>query len=305
MSKSNQIRGISRRQALKVGAGFSAVVSAPGLLAHPVPPTETGTRLRNTRVSLAAYSVRKALSSGEMDLFGFIDWCADLGLDGAELTSYYFKEGFDKSYLHRLKLRAFGSGVTISGTAVRNNFCLPPGSERDKNIRHVKAWIDHSVEFFAPHIRIFAGDVPTGVGKGTAIGWVADAIQEVLEHAEKRGVVIGLENHGGVTARADDLLSICRAVGDHPWFGVNLDTGNFRTHSYAELAMVAPLAVNVQIKAQVSGDNGDRVPADYNKIAYILSDVDYKGWVALEYEAVDPLTEIPKHLKQLKQLFEA
>jgi sugar phosphate isomerase/epimerase len=193
--------------------------------------------------------------------------------------------------------------VTVSGTAVRNNFCLPPGSERDREIAHVEQWIDHAVELFAPHIRIFAGSVPEGVDKSTAIGWVADSVLQLLEHASRRGVVIGLENHGGITAGARDHLAICARVGDHPWFGINLDTGNYGTDPYEELAMAAGRAVNVQVKAEIRQDE-KKIPSDFGRIKEILLQVGYKGWLVLEYEAAgDPRVEIPRHVERLKELF--
>ena len=311
MEHQKQDRFVSRRGLLKMGAVVSASIVSSGISEDQL-QARSGVKLANTgtprniHVSLAAYSVRQALTNGRMDLFDFIDWCAEMDLRGTELTSYYFKEGFDKAYLHQLKLRAFRQGVIISGTAVRNNFCLPPGEERDRNIAHVKQWIDHSAELFAPHIRIFAGSVPKGVDKNTAIVWVADCAKYALDYAAWRGVVLGLENHGGITARAADHLAICNAVGEHPWFGVNLDTGNFRSDPYRELAIVASRSVNVQIKVQVTNREGQRVPADFERIQKILKDVGYKGWVALEYEAQqDPFTEIPLHLVRLKELFES
>jgi len=271
-----------------------------------IPParSEVNEGTKNMHLSLAAYSVRQALTRGDMDLFGFIEWCAELGLPGAELTSYYFEDGFDVDYLQRLKRHALANGVTVSGTAIRNDFCLPPGPDRQQQVDYVKQWVDYSVEFFAPHIRIFAGNVPDGVDKQTCIGWVADAIREVLDHAGERGVLIGLENHGGITARVADHLAICDAVGDHPWFGINLDTGNYRTDAYEELALAAPRAVNVQVKVEVFNNEGTKVPADLERLKQILVDADYKGWVALEYEAApDPFTEIPKYIEELSALF--
>jgi sugar phosphate isomerase/epimerase len=256
-------------------------------------------------ISLAAYSVRKALTSGQMDLFQFIDWCAKLDLAGTELTSYYFPEKFDGAYLRRLRNRAFRSGVTISGTAIRNNFCLPPGPEKDKEIAHVKQWIDYASELWAPHIRIFAGEVPDGSSKQEGIRWVADGVKAVLDHASERGVMIGLENHGGVTGLATDLLAICREVGEHPWFGVNLDTGNYEEDPYREVEMTVPLAVNVQIKVEMA-DGKKMVPADLERVAQILIKGGYRGWVALEYEAdPDPMTEVPKYIRRLKELLGA
>jgi sugar phosphate isomerase/epimerase len=248
--------------------------------------------------------MRQALTSGEMTLFDFIDWCAELEIPGTELTSYYFEENFDGAYLQALKRRVLANGLTTSGTAVANNFCLPSGDEKDTNIKHVLSWIDFAADLFAPHIRIFAGDLPEGTSKETGIQWVADGIKAVLDHAEKRGVLIGLENHGGITARVADQLAICDAVGQHDWFGINLDTGNFRVDAYEELAIAAPLAVNVQVKVEVTKNDGTRAHTDFERLRDILVAANYKGWVALEYEArEDPRTAIPRYLGELKALF--
>ena len=257
------------------------------------------------RIALAAYSMREELTAGDLDLFGFIDWCAQIGLSGAELTSYYFPEPFDTAYLRLLRKRAFDSGVTVTGTAVSNNFCLPPGSEREGHVRHVHQWIDYAAEMFAPHIRVFAGKPPAGVARERAIGWVADAIHTVLERAEKRGVVVGLENHGGITARAEDHLAICDRVGEHPWFGINLDTGNYHTSPYRQLELAVPRAVNVQFKVEVRGPEGNLVPADFERVREIVVRSGYRGWVALEYEAAaNPRIEILRHVRRLQALFE-
>ncbi|MFQ5741230.1 MAG: sugar phosphate isomerase/epimerase family protein [Acidobacteriota bacterium] len=301
---------ITRRRLVQAGAlalGTAVVNRVPK--GAPAPEAKAGLASaagtpQGIHLSLAAYSMRQALLAGEMDLFDFIDWCADLGLAGTELTSYYFEKGFGRPYLHRLQLRAFHRGVTISGTAVRNNFCLPPGARREKEIDHVKRWIDHAAECLAPHIRIFGGPIPPGVSRDQAIGWVADSIQEVLDYASNRAVVLGLENHGGITARAVDHLAICDRVGEHPHFGINLDTGNYRTDPYRELALAAGRAVNVQFKVQVYRGGSDKVPADFERVRRILLEANYRGWLALEYEAEgDPHSEIPKHLDRLKQLF--
>jgi hypothetical protein len=35
-----------------------------------------------------------------------------------------------------------------------------------------------------------------------------------------------MENHGGITATADQLLALIKPIKSE-WYGVNLDTGNF------------------------------------------------------------------------------
>ena len=309
MSKEHNTRDrqLNRRAVLKTGvmaAGAAALTSLGACGALQTPAAGKTKPTKNMQLSLCAYSMRDALTKGEMDLFGFIDWCAELDLPGTELTSYYFREDINKSYLHQLKHHAFKNGVTVSGTAVGNKFCLPPCPERDKEIEKVKKWIDYAAEFGAPNIRIFAGEVPEGTDKDKVIIWVADAIKSTLDYAAERGVVLGLENHGGITSRAADLLAICDAVGNHPWFGINMDTGNFRTDAYEELAIIAPRAVNVHIKVEIVQNDGKKVLADLARLRDILVAVNYKGWIALEYEAeADPRTAIPQHMKQLRELF--
>ncbi len=307
MADKLQVQTVATRRDLLRWAGLSGAALAAGGIASGQtaqgPAQGPSARAKNLHLSLAAYSVRQALTSGSMDLFKFLDWCAELDLTGAELTSYYFPEGFDSAYLRRLRRHAFGLGVIVSGTAVRNNFCLPPGPEKERWINHVRTWIDHAAELFAPHIRIFAGDLPAGTPKETGITWVADGVKAVLDHAAARGIILGLENHGGITSRAADLLAICDQVGDHPWFGVNLDTGNYRVLPYEEVEMTAPRAVNIQVKVEIW--EGDRqIPANLGLMRDIIVRSGYRGWIVLEYEAAaDPFQAVPKYLEELRSLF--
>ena len=304
--KSSQL---SRRELFRTGAVAAGAATLTGLGACQGQPPQVempkpAKPSHNMQLSLAAYSMRDALTKGEMDLFGFIDMCADLDLQGTELTSYYFRENIDSNYLHQLKLYAFKRGLSVSGTAIANDFCKPSGPEKDKELAHVKQWIDYSVEFSAPHIRIFSGHAPEGIDIKQAITWCADGIKESLDYAGQKGVVLGLENHGGITARAADHLEICRQGGEHPWSGVTLDTGNYRTNPSEELEMAAPLSVNVQIKVEVAGPDGKNVPADLARVRDILVKAGYKGWVALEYEAEeDPKVAIPRYIEELKKLY--
>ena len=113
-----------------------------------------------------------------------------------------------------------------------------------------------------------------------------------------------LENHGGLTATADRDAGIVRGV-KSPWFAVNLDTGNFHAADfYGELEQLAPYAVNVQIKVSVWGPDGKRMPADFGRLAKILSAADYRGYIVLELEEPgDPRELCPKYVEQLRQAF--
>jgi len=296
----------SRRELLGAGMASALGALAGRASAAPVSPTSSvgsGAITSQLKLSCAAYSFRQYLPSngkpGTMTLHDLLDLAAVWRLDALEPTSYYFSSE-DTDYLHSLKAKAFRLGLDISGTAIRNNFCLPPGDERDGEIAHVKKWIDHSVEFGAPCIRIFAGSKRRGVDDTQALAWMVACTKACCDYAGSRGVFLAIENHGYLTDTADDLLRIVEGV-DHEWFGVNLDTGNFKSDPYESMARVAPHSITVQVKAQVRGAEG-RQPADFGRIVGILRDVNYRGYMALEYEEdEDPMTAVPKYLENLRR----
>jgi sugar phosphate isomerase/epimerase len=264
------------------------------------------TRPSHLKLSLAAYSYRDYLLGPKktMDLFGFLELAADLGLDAVEPTSYYFPEDVSTDYLHRLKQRAFLLGLDISGTAVMNDFCLPPGPERENNVAHVRAWIGHAAELDAPTLRILSGNWIQGTPDKELARRVISTIDELTPLAVEKGVTLALENHGGgVTTTDEELLSIVRAV-KGPNFAVNLDTGNFHgPDPYAEIARVAPYAVNVQVKTEIRRKGKSKEPADLARVIRILRDARYSGYVVLEYNAPeDAMAAVPRYVKELRSL---
>ena len=254
------------------------------------------------RLSIAAYSYRQLLTRKEepMTLDDFLDRAAELGLDAVEPTSYYFRDT-SPAFLRALRARAFRLGLDISGTAIGNDFAHPAGPKRDQQIAHTKRWIDNAELLGAPVIRIFAGHKKKEQTDDDAHRLIVAGIEETSAYAGEHGIYLALENHGGPTGTADGLLKIVRDV-KSPWFGVNLDTGNFRSpDAYADIAAAAPYALNVQVKVEIRVD-GKSQPTDYKRIAGILRKAGYRGYLALEYEAhEDPLAAIPRHIQALRE----
>jgi len=274
------------------------------------PPSRRGPA--RMRPALAAYGFRqffpwsrgrrqvvadpgRALSVGT-----FIDYCADHGCD-AELTAYYFDPAVTDGDLAALRRRAHLRGITISGTAVGNRFTLPSGAELDGEIAEVKRWIDRTAALGAGHLRVFAGPAD-GIDERAARRACIAALEACCAHAATRGVMLGLENHGGIVTDPAGLLAVVEGVGSE-WLGVNLDTGNFvSADPYADLARCAPYAVNVQYKVSIRrAEGGPAEPTDARRVVGILRDAGYQGVVALEYEEdEDPFTAVPRHLADLR-----
>jgi sugar phosphate isomerase/epimerase len=306
----------SRRTFLKSAGATAVVAGLPRSAAAIDPIKRRGGPLM--KLSLAAYSFRKSLTdyrrrssgaaddagssgaagAGSMTLEDFVDLCAQYGLPGTEPTSYYVPDPLPDQYLQRLRRRAFLAGLSVSGTAIGNTFTYPAGPDRDREIAYTKLWIDRAADMGAPTIRIFAGNLQKGTTEAQARQWCIEAIRECCEYAGRKGVILALENHGGIVTTAEQLVSIVREI-DSEWFGVTWDSGNFRSADpYAELTMIAPYAVTAQIKTSIAGK-----PADLPRIVRILSDINYRGWLALEYsDQEEPKIAVPRYLDELRRL---
>lgn len=290
---------LSRREFLAASAASIAAVSCPAFAIEPVQRTGK----QEFRVSLAAYSFNGLFKAGKIDLFQFIDYCASLKLEGTELTSYYFKEPVAPEYLAEVKKRTQSAGLTISGGAIRNDFCQKAGPKLDADMASCNAWVDHYAALDCKVIRVFAGNVPKGDSKEETLKRCIANLEIACDYAGTKGVILGLENHGGLTAFATDMLDILKGV-KSKWLAVNFDSGNFKgPDAWNELAAIAPYAVNVQYKINPKYPEYMKTtrPEYITRVAKILKDSGYSGWVALEYESPeDPYTQIPGYLDEIK-----
>jgi sugar phosphate isomerase/epimerase len=303
----------SRRRFVSFAGAALATATALPSGSFAIEPIQRAGKPR-LRLSLAAYSFRQyfkgaarpekklAPAEKQIDLFQFIDYCADHGCQGTELTSYYFPENLTNDFLLKIKRHAFVRGIELSGTAVGNTFTGGEGEKRKSEIAYTKKWIDYAALMGIPHIRVFAGNLE-GQSAEVAQKNCIRALEECCEYAGSKGVFLGLENHGGIVAEPGPLLQILKAV-QSPWLGINLDTGNFHTADpYTDLAKCAPYAVNVQIKTEIRPNNGKAQNADLKRIIQILREANYQGYVVLEYEAAeDPFTAVPRALSELASI---
>ncbi|MGH9661733.1 MAG: sugar phosphate isomerase/epimerase family protein, partial [Bryobacteraceae bacterium] len=266
---------------------LQTLAAAPLLAARP--------RMRS---AICAYSFREALKAKTMNYDDLVRLAVELDVDGLDLTVYWFPDTSD-GFLLPLRRLAYKSAVEIYSISIRSNMCRETPALREAEVAEVKTWIDAAARLGAGHIRVFGGTVPKTATEDQAAGWVVEVLKRAADYAGSRGVILGLENHGGITEKADRILEIVRKV-DSPWVGINVDTGNFRERSYEQVEKCIPHAVNVQLKADVRGDDGKAQPSDWSRFVKMLAKSGYRGYVALEYEEKeDPAVAVPRLIRKL------
>lgn len=242
----------------------------------------------------------------------------EMGLDGVEILHVQM-ESEENGYLQRLKQRAFRLGLDIYCLAIHQDFVSPDAEERRRNVDHTLRCIELAYRLGAPSIRLNSGRWGTvksfeelmalggteppipGYDEDDGFRWVIESIQKCLPLAEKRGVVLALENHWGLTSTPEGVNRIVESVGSE-WLGVTMDCGNFPEEPYAKLAQIAPHAVLIHAKTYFGGGEWYSLEVDYARVAEIMHGAGFTGYISLEYEGrEDPISAVPKSIRLIRE----
>jgi L-ribulose-5-phosphate 3-epimerase len=278
----------------------SLLQSTPALAASALLQGQGGSG-SHLRPGLVAYSFRKELESKKITYEALIRSVAEWGLDGLDTTVYWFPDTSD-SFLASLRRTAYKHGVSLYSLAVRARLCQPTPELRRAEVENVKKWVDAAGKIGAGHVRVFGGPIPKGSSEKQAIAWAVEVLKPSAEYAGARGIVIGVEDDGGLTTTAEPTVEIVRQT-DSPYAGINLDTGNFPRNGYSQVELCLPYAVNVHFKVDIGSAEGTREKADWDRLIGMFAKAGYKGYISLEYEQKeDPVTAVPQLAAELKRL---
>ncbi|HET8772748.1 MAG TPA: sugar phosphate isomerase/epimerase family protein [Thermoanaerobaculia bacterium] len=279
-------------------AGAAVVAAA----ARRPASAQTASPKARFRTGLVAYSYRQALQSKAMKYEDLINVAVDTGTDGIDMTVYWLPST-DAGYLRSLRHLAYRNRVEIYSIGTRVQLAQPTPDLREKQLADLRKWVEVAQRVGATHIRVFGGQKPADATLEQAVGYAAETLKRGAEIAGAGGVLLGIEDDGGITDFARETIEIVRRA-DSPYAGMNLDTGNFRPPKvYEQIEMSIPYAVSTHIKTEAANDDGKtRSPADWDRIFKMFAAHGYRGYMGLEYEAADPQTSIPAQLRRLEEM---
>ena len=282
-------------------ASAGAVVAAA---AAPAARVQTAAGKPRFRTGLVAYSYRQALEAKAMTYEDLVRVAVETGTDGIDMTVYWLP-GTSDDYLLPLRRLAYRNRVEIYSVGTRVRLAQPTPELRDQELGQLRKWVDVAQKVGATHVRVFGGPKPAGATMDQAIDFAAETLKRGAEYSGARGIILGVEDDGGITDFAKETIAIVTRA-NSPWAGMNLDIGNFRPPNvYDQIDMSIPYAVSTHVKTEVANDDGKtRAPSDWDRIFTMFSRHGFRGYMGLEYEATgeDPVTAVPRVLRQLKEL---
>lgn len=320
---------VSRRNFLtgSAAAGAVALATQPFALGATAAAPAVATRRSPIQLAISSYSYWH-FRTAKVPIETVIEKTAALGVAGVDILHRQMEmpergplTAEHRVYLQKLKRHAFRNGVDLICLSIHQDFVDPDPEYRRKEIEHTIKCIEIAGALGIPSIRLNSGRWNTirsfndlmkargeepilpGHTEDEGFKWCQDCIEQCLPKAAEHGVILALENHWGLTRTPEGLLRLVNAI-KSPWLGALIDTGNFLEEPYEKLAMVAPQAVFVQAKTYYGGGEWYTLDLDYPRIAKILADANYRGYVSLEMEGKeDPDVAVPKSIALLRQAF--
>lgn len=280
---------ITRRQAIKTS------------LLHVGAVTTMDHELKKSPFKLGAcdWSLGKTMDPGAFEV------AKQIGLQGVQLS---YNRGNDHvglsnpTTLNAIKAAAKQSGVKISSLAIGELNNVPYKSEAQ-----TEEWVWNSVDIahnLGVKVILLAffgkGDLRKDEeGKKE----VNKRLKKVAPHAEKKGIVLGLETY----LSAEEHLDIINAVGSKS-VRVYYDFRNAADAGY-DIYKEIPLLGKEMICELHMKENGKRLgegTLDWPRIAAAVKEIDYKGWMQIEWANSTPdIVACYKHNRQyLSQLFQ-
>ncbi|HPF13494.1 MAG: sugar phosphate isomerase/epimerase [Planctomycetes bacterium] len=288
--RSSALGSLSRRQLLRSAGGLALGLALPGLACSTL---QRSKRTPDLQISLAQWSLHRALWSGELDPLDFSAVARDaFGIGGVEYVNTFFKDHVeDQAFLTELRDRAAKHHVRsllIMIDAEGDLGAEDPGPALD---RHRK-WIDAAAFLGCHSIRVNAG----GPGSMAELaGRVSRSLRALAEYGAPKRINVIVENHGGYSSNGAWLAGVME-LANHPGVGTLPDFGNFRISAdeeydrYRGVREMMPYAKAVSAKSYDFDADGNETHIDFARMLQIVRAAGYKGYLGIEYEG-DSLSE--------------
>lgn len=177
-----------------------------------------------------------------------------------------------------VRKRFEGSPVDVLGMGTNFEFHSPKPEEVRKNIEGAMEYIKLSHDIGASGVKVKPNALPKEVEKEKTLAQIAKALQELGDYSLGFGQEIRLEVHGGVTDLGDIATIMKAADRDNVRVCWNSNQKDIEGEGIeANFAKVKDhLGHTMHIR-------GAKVPGyPWDKLAKLLVDADYEGWVLLE-----------------------
>jgi sugar phosphate isomerase/epimerase len=266
-----------------------------------------------------------------MSIFEWIEMASTLDVDGLEFYSG-FVDSLAKPELEKVKETLRDKRLEMPMLCYSPNFTIADPAKRQQEILKQNAMVVLTAQLGGRYCRVLSGQAYPELSRTQGVAWVVECIRTCLQHAQKRGIVLIMENHykdnywmyPEFAQKAEIFLEIVGQI-NSPNFGVNFDPSN------ALIAGEDPLVLLEAVKSRVvtmhasdryleSGTLDDLKIQDglqgyaknlkhgvignglndYDRIFSTLEKAGFNGWISIE-DGVNGMEELRQSVAFLRR----
>ena len=271
------------------------------------PESKTAISQKELNLSLAQWSIHRALESGSLRAEDFASIAKnDFGIQAVEYVNSFYKDhATDKAFWE--KMRAVADSLQVKSLLImvddEGDLGNTNQAERRLAVENHFKWVDAAKILGCHSIRINA----FGEGQKKEVqAAMVDALKQLCTYAIKDSINVLIENHGLYSSDGKWVAEIMRQV-NMPNCGTLPDFGNWCTAEkwgsteaekncveqydrYQGVSEMLPFARGVSAKSYAFGEQGEETIIDYTKMLSIVKDSGFTGYIGIEYEG-SPLSE--------------
>ena len=284
---------MNRRNFSKLTALTSLIGFAPGQLMSCTSEPTT-----DLKISLAQWSLNKAIKSGELSGLDFAKKSRSFGIEGIEYVSGLYTHHsnlLDSMSMEELsnellkRSNDYGIDNVLIMIDAQGSLASSNSKERLQAIENHKRWIDFASKLGCETLRLNLS------GEKILEKWTDNSVKSLTTLSNYNKIInIVVENHGGLSSNGKYLANVMANVnlsncGTLPDFGNFCVDGNPRNcnewyDKYNGVNELMPYAHAVSAKSYHFDENGNETTIDYKKMMDIVKKAGYKGYVGIEYE---------------------
>jgi sugar phosphate isomerase/epimerase len=282
-----------RRRFLRQSLTGTALAGTAGASLFGADPPQEIRKKPRFEISLAEWSLHKAIQANLVKTLDFPRIARrTFGIGAIELVNTLL-EVPTAEYLARLKRNATDEGVRILLIMCDGEGALAhkDKAQRMKSVQNHTKWVDIAAELGCHSIRVnMRGEERGTAGSAAAIddfvSRSVDAFSALCQIAAKSQINIIIENHGGLSSKAEVLTRLMKSV-SLPNLGTLPDFGNFDRgmDRYEGVRKLIPFAKGVSAKSHDFDAQGNETEVDYGRMMKIvLDEARFSGYVGIEFE---------------------
>jgi inosose dehydratase len=251
--------------------------------------------------------------------------CAGLGFDGLELTVIpgwsTDAAGLDAAERRRIRRLYDDHQIALCGLSGNTPLLSAEASENAANMERFRGYLDLAGELQAPGDRLTV----TTTSGGAPEDWeavkstLAERFGELAAHAERAGVIVGMEPHvGAALHHPDQVLWLMDQVAS-PALTIHFDISHFNVQGMdmeAVVAQLAPRSLHTHVKDErgIAPDHEFLIPGegemDYPRYLRAMDRAGYDGHIVVEISIMvqrrpdfDPLAAATRSYEVLSRAF--